>query len=128
MSENPPCTRASKNAVHFSPAILDLFESTRGPWYETPEEIRAGIAKGARRAVLLDWVRAQMALRLTRREQDCIELYFFRGLTYEQAGHACGTEASSVWRGVQRGLRKLRLAREEDRSWQDALRQLGKGR
>jgi len=65
-----------------------------------------------------------MQLRLTRREAECIDLYFFKGMTYEQAGRATETEASSVWRAVQRGLRKLRLARDEDDSWHTAITRL----
>jgi RNA polymerase sigma factor (sigma-70 family) len=105
--------RAARLARVFSPDALTAFPYNRGAWYETEEEIQAGLAWGRRKAELMRWVRKQMNERLTARERRCIELYFFDNLTYREAGAATETNASSVYRAVQRSLRKLRRAAEE---------------
>ena len=64
--------------------------------------------------MLLAWVREQMHIALTPRECHCLELYYFRGMTYREAGAATGTNASSVYRAVKRSIRKLRNAAEAE--------------
>lgn len=108
-------TRAHRNESLLSPDIMRTYRVEQSAWYETEEEVRSGIKWGARKAVLLAWVREQMRTRLTPRERHCLELYYFRGLTYREAGDATGTNASSVYRAVQRAIRKLRDAAEDVR-------------
>lgn len=119
MTYNPQTTRAARAAIHFNPALLDRFDATRAPWHESPDDITRALADTARRERLLAWVRKQIALRLTPREAQCIHLYYFRGMTYQQAGDHTNTQPSSVLRGVQRGLKKLRAARDQDPSWKE---------
>lgn len=102
-------TRAGRNAVLMDPAVLRLFETERGAWFESPEEVEAGLEWGREKAALLGWVRRQMGRHLTARERRCVELYFFQGLTYREVGSATGTNASSAYRAVARSLRKLRV-------------------
>lgn len=83
-------------------------------WRETPGEIRAELAWGRRKARLLAWVRRVMAERLTERERACIELHYFRGLTYEAISRLTHTNRSSCCRAAQRGVRRLRAAAEEE--------------
>ncbi len=103
-------SRTRRIEVLLSPQVLQYFPTTRAAWYETPSEIEAGLAWGKEKARLLRWVRRQMARRLTQRECRCIELYFFNGLTYRDAAGRTKRNASSVYRGVQRAIRKLRRA------------------
>ncbi len=103
-------TRADRHESLLSPEIMRSFRIEQSGWHETKSDIRAGIAWGRRKAVLLAWVREQMMVVLTARERHCLDLYYFRGLTYREAGAATGTNASSVYRAVQRSIRKLRKA------------------
>ena len=110
-------SRASRYAMRISRRVLEEFGENKGPWYETPGEIAEQLGWGRRKAELLWWVRLQMGRKLTVRERQCIELYYFQGMTYLEAGAATGTDPSTVYRAVRRGLRKLRLATQEDTSW-----------
>lgn len=101
-------TRAERQAVVMTPDVLRYFSLEQGAWHETREEVEAGLAWGNEKAHLLRWVRKQMARKLTARERRCVELYYFEGLTYREAGQITQTNASSVYRAVKRGLRKLR--------------------
>jgi RNA polymerase sigma factor (sigma-70 family) len=102
--------RADRHESILSPDIMRSFRIEQSAWHEDPEDIAKKIAWGKRKAFLLAWVREQMEIRLTQRERHCIELYYFRGLTYREAGAATNTNASSVYRAVQRSIRKLREA------------------
>ncbi len=108
--------RADRFAVSVNMDFLKRFSATQGFWYETEEEIEAGLAWGKRKEELLRWVRRQMARKLTRRERRCVEMYFFQGLSYLEVGGATGTDASSAHRAVARSLRKLRQAARRARS------------
>lgn len=93
-----------------SPAILARLTDTDRPWHESPEEFRRATARARERERLLNWVRGQMFLRLSLVERRCIELYYFEDLNYRQAAERLGVNVTSVYRGVERGLRKLRIA------------------
>jgi len=101
----PRRTRASRFAASMDPTLLDKANQTQGCWYETQEEIEQGLEWGRRKAELLKWVRRQMGRRLTTRERRCVELYFFKGMTYREVGKAMGTNGT-----VRRSVRKLRNA------------------
>lgn len=92
------------------PSVLRRLTTEHTPWFETVEDIRAGLEYGRKNARLLEWVRSQMRLRLSPVERRCIELYFFDGLNYREAAEALEVNVTSVYRGVQRALRKLRKA------------------
>ena len=113
-------SRASRFAVAAPPSYFKRLEARRNPWYESPEEIAAGLAWGRRKARLLQWVRQEMATSLTQREQECIDLYFFHGMTCREVGQATGTNASSVHRAIRRSIRKLRQAARLVREHGDA--------
>jgi DNA-directed RNA polymerase specialized sigma24 family protein len=102
--------RAERFEVLMVPDFFKMLHIRRGMWYESPEEIEAGLEWGRRKARLLRWVRRQMRRRLTSREWKCIHLYFFRGMNYIEVGDATGTNAASAHRAVARSLRKLRVA------------------
>jgi len=106
-------TRADRHESLLSPEIMWSFRIEQSAWHETKADVDVAIAWGRRKAVLLAWVREQMHIALTARERHCLELYYFRGLTYREAGAATGTNASSVYRAVQRSIRKLRKAAKE---------------
>lgn len=89
---------------------MGRFTNERSPWYESPEDIEAGLERAKERAKLLRWVRIQMSRRLTKRERRCIELYFFKGMTFREAAEATQTTPSSIHRAVRRSLLKLRHA------------------
>jgi RNA polymerase sigma factor (sigma-70 family) len=92
------------------PNLLRCFPVEAGPWFETEEAIDAGLAWGAEKARLLDWVENTMATRLTKRERACLKMYYFDDLNFRQIGERTQTNASSVYRAVSRGLRKIRKA------------------
>lgn len=96
-----------------APHQMRVFANERAAWHETPEEVEAGLAWGREKARLLHWVEKEMGGRLTARERRCIEMCFFEGLSYREAGAATGTNASSVCRAIQRSMRKLRQAAKE---------------
>ena len=104
--------RLRRDGISVNPEHLEHIGSSEAIWHETPEEIQAGLAWGREKEQLLRLVRKEMHRRLTKRERRCVVLYFFRGLTFNEAGKATKTNASSVHRAVHRGLRKLRCAAE----------------
>ena len=81
-----------------------------GLWYETPEEIEAGLKWGKRKAELIRWVRRQMDRRLTAVERRYFELHYFRGLSFREVAAATGSSPAAAHRAVRRSLRKLRVA------------------
>ena len=92
---------------------IEGFDNSRSLWYETAEEIEAGLAWGREKAALLRWLRRHMDRGLSLRERRCVELYFLKGMNYRTVGVATGTNASSVHRAIVRALRKLRRAAAE---------------
>ena len=84
------------------------------PWFETPEEIAAGLAWGARKTYLMRWVKRHMGETLSRRQQQVVELYLFRGMTFKQIAKVAGVDRSTVSRSVKRSVVRLhRLWRAE---------------
>jgi DNA-directed RNA polymerase specialized sigma24 family protein len=97
-----------QNEYPVDPANFDFVDETDSPWHETPEDIQDALDYGCEKARLLKWVRRHMRSKLTARERRCVELLFFRGLSYRQAAERIGIHPSVVHRSVQRGLGKLR--------------------
>lgn len=109
-----PRTRAARFAISFNPQSIDGFDSSRGAWHETAEDIEEGIAWGEEKDRLLSWVRRQTDHRLTAVERHAVQQYFFEGLTYREAAARTGVNASTVHRAVRRAIRKLKEAAAED--------------
>jgi len=103
--------------VAWTGRLEDTVGEARQPWHETPGEVREGLRRGRDRAWLLAWVRREMAARLTVRQRECVELHYFEGLTLEAVARRTGTNRSSVFRAVRRGVERLRAAAREDASW-----------
>ncbi|MFO7975637.1 MAG: sigma-70 family RNA polymerase sigma factor [Candidatus Hydrogenedentota bacterium] len=97
-----------QNEYPVDPANFDFVGETDSPWHETPEQIEDALDYGREKTRLLKWVRRHMRSKLTPRERRSIELLFFRGLTYREAGKRLGVHPSVVHRSVQRGLVRLR--------------------
>ena len=106
-------TRALRNEVLLTPDVLKHWAVDQTAWHETQEEIEAKLAWGREKARLLAWVGEQMEIRLTAIERRYLRLYFFEGRTYREVAGITGTNASSVHRGVARGIRKLQIAAKE---------------
>lgn len=104
-------------AVQLPPAMLSSLSRSRGMWFETPEEIEAGLEWGRRKRVLLKWIRRQLGRRLTRDERRCLELYYFQGLNFRQVGEETGIDAPAAFRSVRRSIIKLKQAAQEDPAW-----------
>ena len=94
-------------------ALADLAESA-GTWHETPEEVERALAWGERKERMIAWVRETVRRRLSDSERRCVELRFFDGLSCREAAARAGTSVSSMHRGLQRALDKLREAAETD--------------
>jgi len=108
------CTNGDRFKVNLSPRVLDHYPASASAWFETEEAIEAGLTWGEEKARLLKWVRKQMRQRLTPRQQRCIELYYFEGLSFAEVGTEAGITMSSAYRIVQRGIRRLRVAARVD--------------
>lgn len=88
--------------------------STETPWHETEEDIREKLEWGAEKAERLSWIELQMRRRLTKFERKCLRTYYFKNLTYEESAKKLGVSKSSVHRGVQRAIGKLRMDARPD--------------
>ncbi|MBI1320275.1 MAG: hypothetical protein GC168_15215 [Candidatus Hydrogenedens sp.] len=117
-------SRAHRFRVTLAPAIIDHFHHEQGAWKASPHEERCRERHQARCRVLMAWVEERIPRLLTNRERQCIDLYFYRGMSYREIGEATSTNKSSAFRGVERALRKLREERDRDRSWEAALAEL----
>jgi hypothetical protein len=93
-----------------SPMLLELLSASDTPWHEDAEALRVALKRGRENARLLTWVRSQMLFRLTAVERRSIEIYFFERPNYREAAAELGVNPATVYRAVQRGLRKLRIA------------------
>ncbi len=111
--------RENRNSVTLEPAKLERYIAENRMWYETPEEIRAGLEWGRRKQSLLRWVRRQMGRRLTLKERRSIELRFFHNLTFAEMGDEMQLDAVTAWRVVQASIKKLQKAARMDNSWQE---------
>jgi len=78
------------------------------PWYETAEEIEAGLAWGDRKAFLTQWLRRRMRWVLSRRQQMVVDLHLFQGMTFNQISRVTGVDRSSVSRAMKRSVVRLR--------------------
>lgn len=116
--------RGNELGTAVQPEYLKSFSEEQGLWYETPEVVRAELRRGKRNALLLAWVRREMKVTLNEGERHCVELHFFRGLSYRQMSEAAGMHASSAFRTVQRGIRALREAAQREGGAEAILRKM----
>lgn len=93
-----------------SPLLMERLSAADSPWHEDAGTVRAALKRGRENARMLAWVRAQILFRLSPVERRCIELYFFEAKNYREAAAELGVNPTSVYRAVQRGVRKLRIA------------------
>jgi RNA polymerase sigma factor (sigma-70 family) len=89
---------------------VEKVEREKGLWYESPEEVAAGLRAGRRRAVRMRWVLRQMERRLSARERRCVELYYLRGLSYRDVAAEVGSTRAKVERMIRRAIAELRKA------------------
>ncbi len=75
-----------------------------GSGQETGSTNRRDLA--AAKAVL----RAALERELTDRQKECVRLYFFQGLTEEEAGRLLGVSKSTVCRHLQKAKKRLKRA------------------
>lgn len=107
-------TFADRFKVSCCPELMQSYANEDSAWHEDEAAVRVGLAWGEEKARLLKWVRKQMRRRLTAKQRRCIELYYFKDLTYVEVGKKAGCSASSACRSVQRGLKRLRAAAKAD--------------
>jgi len=111
--------RDGKLGMKLGAGPLKHMDACDSPWYETEEEINERLRWGREKAKQLRWVRSQMIARLTEKERQCVRLYYFKQLNFREIGDKLGINVSTVYRAVERGVRKLReAAREHGRSLQ----------
>lgn len=91
-----------------TPEFLTNLGDSRGPWYETADEIEAGLAWGTRKRFLLRRISHSMRGCLTSRERECIKLRFFRGFTLCEISRRLKMDTSSIHRALKAAIKKLR--------------------
>ncbi len=91
----------------FAPDYFGTVTEEHSAWHETPREIKEGLRRGKRKAILLAWVRREMERRLTKRQQQYMDLHYFHGWSCRVIGERLGVPKSSVSRTVQRALHRL---------------------
>lgn len=119
MRFNSRNSRLQRRMLPVDPRVLDVFPEDVSLWYETKEEIDAGLAWGLRKKFLLRWLRRHMRQQLSPVERRCMELYIFAALPGTQTARKLHVSNSSVGRILRRSLRKLREAARNDPSWRD---------
>lgn len=100
-------SRSARASISVDPHVLEQLPLNRALWFETEEQIKAGLAWGKKKAMLLRQINAVMGRVLTPREKKCLELRYFGDLTFQEIGDATRTDVSSAHRAVRRALRKL---------------------
>lgn len=96
--------------VGLNSRVVDEVGREKGLWYESPEEVAAGLRAGRRRAVRMRWVLRQMERRLSAQERRCVELYYLQGLSYREVAVAVGSTRAKVERMIRGGIAQLRRA------------------
>lgn len=105
---------ADRFQVNYCPFSLAERTNEDGAWHESEGEIARGLAWGEEKKRLLKWVRYQMRRRLTDKQRRCIELHYFRGLSFTEIQAQTGISGPSACRIVQRGIARLRVAARVD--------------
>ncbi len=104
-----------RNTVLMSQHFLEQIPSSKSLWYETPEEIEKKLQWGKEKARLLQWVQKQIQRKLTVKERNYIELYYFQGLTLELISKKYHSNPANISRTIRRGIKKLvQLTKNEE--------------
>ncbi len=104
-----------RNTILVSQHFLEQIPETQSLWHETPEEIEEKLQWGKEKAHLLQWVQKQIQRKLTAREKNYIELYYFQGLTLEVIAKKHHSNPSNISRTIRRGIKKLvQLTKNEE--------------
>ncbi len=112
--DNGKYAREIRLTISVPPESMAGLPESAGIWHESKEEVEQALAWGERKRMLIAWVRETVRRRLSENERRCIEMHFFEGLSRREAAARAGTNPSSVQRGLQRALEKLRDAAEND--------------
>ncbi|MFR1478294.1 MAG: sigma-70 family RNA polymerase sigma factor [Hydrogeniiclostridium mannosilyticum] len=86
-----------------------------GDRLQLPDRVPGGSDEARHRAVLRVLRRA-MEGELTQRQRQCLELYYFQGLTQEETGRRLGVTAATVSRHIKRARERC------SRCWCTAFR------
>lgn len=107
--EELPFINLGIRAGEFVLTTLSLEET---PWYESPEEIEAALGKSIEVQVRVKALVKVMRKCLTASEFKAMRLHYLHNMSYRQAGLHMGRNASTVYRYVQRGIKKIRVELE----------------
>ncbi len=77
-----------------------------GDRLQLPDRVPGGSDEARHRAVLRVLRRA-MEGELTQRQRQCLDLYYFQGLTQEETGRRLGVTAATVSRHIKRARERL---------------------
>ena len=91
-------------------AAIEGFANEDSLWYETPDEIAAGLRDGRRRTRLQAAVLKVMASCLTARQQLCLAEHYFKCKSYRQIGREQGLHFTTIGQHVTAAVRNLRKA------------------
>ncbi|HOV33196.1 MAG TPA: hypothetical protein PLX23_07530 [Candidatus Hydrogenedens sp.] len=98
-----------RNTVLVSQHFLEQIPNSQSLWHETPEEIERKLQWGKEKAHLLQWIQKQIQRKLTVKERNYIELYYFQGLTLELISKKYHSNPANISRTIRRGIKKLVL-------------------
>lgn len=96
-----------RNIVFVSSQFLEEISEAQSLWYETPEEIENKIEWGKEKVQLLNWVKKQMARKLSIKERRYIEHYYLQGETLEIISKKFQSHPANIHRTIRRGIKKL---------------------
>lgn len=99
-----PAQRLGKRAGDYA---LERADNEHSPWYETPEEVEAGLEYGREKDEQLQRVAQVMVDLLNEDERVTMELRYKHGLTYRQIAEIMDRNASTIHRRIQRCIRKI---------------------
>lgn len=89
---------------------FERLSKNNSPWYESTEDIEAGLKIARKNRVKLARVRLAMYEVLNEEEFEVIELRFFHGLSVRHIGKVTDRNASTIHRRIERAIVKLRRA------------------
>ena len=103
--EQPPSQRLGKRAGEFA---TETVHNEQNPWYESPEEIKAGLEYGAQKRAMLARVDQAMRDVLTTEERVTMELRFTYALTYREIADIMDRNTSTIHRRIEKCIWKIK--------------------